>query len=208
MPQPFKTRGRIMKVTGDAVVLRPHLAISFGHICSTWSSLEYNLSLSYTYLLGGTDSSAFRFYHELIDTNLKEKAFMSAAEDKISDDLKMEASKIYIELRKIAKSRNEVIHGMWAICENKLHSIFLWKARDINDKVNIILKNVNNRIQNPNKLHDSLTVNFVPDEFVEYKHTDFDKIVERIQKLDATVTAFGLKLLSQALERMKQPKEQ
>src|SRR5208282_5904138 len=102
MPQPFKRKGRKVRMSPAAVVERPHLGISIAIIASHWSKLESTLSLMYTYLLFGQEESAFKFYHDLVDLSLRKKAFMVAAEDKLPKELINEIDKLYSEVRKLA----------------------------------------------------------------------------------------------------------
>ena len=90
------------------VVERPHLGLSIAIIASHWTKLEATLSLIYTYLLGGQEETAFQFYHDLVDINLRKKALMTAAKNRLSKELIDEIEGLFSDIRKLAPARTTV----------------------------------------------------------------------------------------------------
>ena len=200
MPQPFKRKGRKVSVTASAVVQRPHLAIGIVNMAAHWSSLEFTLSLLYTYLLFGQEESAFQFYHELIDLSLRKKAFMTAAAGKLPKDLIAEIDKLYTDVRKLGSSRNTVVHGVWAVCQTKPNSLFLCEPKAINAKVNQVFSHLARMSKRPAP-GETVSVDLTPDQFMEYKHRDFEAITTRIIALDKRAMELANSVLRQRLEQ-------
>jgi hypothetical protein len=208
MPQPFKRKNRKVRMSPAVVVERANLGISIANIASHWTKLESTLSLMYTYLLFGQEETAFRFYHQLIDLNLRKNAFMSGAEDKLPKELIDEIDKFYSEVRRLAKARNTVIHGTWAIVESKPNSLLLCDPKDLNAKVNQVCRHVLRMARNRGSSPPNVSVDLTPDQFIEYKHSDLDGITRRIIALDAKGTVLANKVLAHSVERAAKPPDQ
>jgi hypothetical protein len=208
MPQPFKRKGRKVRVTPAAVAERAHLGIGIAIIASHWSSLENTLSLMYAYLLFGQEESAFQFYHELIDLSLRKKAFMTAAKGKLSKELIDEIDKLYTEVRKLGTARNSVIHATWAVVDSKPDSLFLCDPKTINAKVNEVCRHVMRMATDPRTHGQTVSVDLTPEQFTEYKHRDLDGITRRIIDLDKRAMALANRVLARSLELVPKPSAQ
>lgn len=209
MPQqPFKRKGRKIRMSPAVVVERAHLGISIANIASHWTKLESTLSLMYTYLLFGQEESAFQFYHDLVDLSLRKKAFMTAARDKLPKEMIDEIDKFYSEVRKLATARNAVIHGTWATVESKPNSLLLCDPKDLNAKVNQVCRHVMRMARNPGSSPQKASVDLTPDQFIEYKHTDLDNITRRIIALDDKGMILANKVFAHVLERAVRPQDQ
>lgn len=199
MPQPFKRGKRQIFMGPSAILQRPEMAISIALVASHWSLLEHSLSLMYTYLLLGQETSAFEFYHDLVDLTLREKAFMAAARDKLPKEIIDEAGLLFVEIRKLAKSRNIVVHGNWATTPTRKRALLLASPKDVNLKINEMFRYIVTVKKDRSKLEAKRTFEVNPDQFVSYTIEDFNDINQRIIKLNEKATAIGLKVLSHAL---------
>lgn len=201
MPQPFKRRGRAVTVSPASVVRRPALAIDIANIAANWTKLEQTLSIMYTYLLCGQEPGAFEFYHKLVSLDLKKDAFISAATDRLPASLIDEVAALFTEIRKFSPKRNDVIHGTWATSDQKPESLLLCRPKAINEKFNEVFRGILKMHRSvPAKKSRNFSVDLTPDEFIEYKHEDFEWITKKIIEIDERATLLSNKVLSHALE--------
>jgi hypothetical protein len=203
MPQPFKRRlGQQVKTSPAAVMERPQIAIGIALVASHWSKLEQTLSLPFTVLLSGQEPSAFEAYHELFELSLRHKMFLAAAKrKKLPSELIEEATRIHEDARRIAKSRNAVVHGTWSTIEGKLESAFLSEPDAIDRKVDDLLRDFHDKVDSHESGQAALPWSFdlSLDEFVEYKASDLQDIINRCIALDNRVTHFWQKVAAFAL---------
>jgi hypothetical protein len=203
MPQPFKRGKRQIFMGPSAILQRPDMAISIALVASHWSLLEHSIALMYTYLLLGQETAAFEFYHDLVDLNLREKAFMAAARDKLPKEIVEETRLLFVDVRKLAKSRNIVVHGNWATTPTRRRALLLANPKDVNLKINEMFKYVVAVKKDKTKLEERRSFEVNPDQFVSYTIEDFNDINQRIIKLNEKATAISLKVLEHALSVVK-----
>src|SRR5271169_1596583 len=136
MPQPFKCRGRNVRMSPAVILEQPAFATLIALIATHWNKLEQSLGIMYTWLLMGQEPSAFAFYHDLVDLNLKKTAFMAAAKGKLPPDLIKEIDKFYGYVRRLSTRRSKVVHGTWCRTDTKPASLLLADPRYMNAKIN------------------------------------------------------------------------
>lgn len=215
MPQPFKRReGQQVNVSPGSIIARPGLAIGISLVASHWAKLEHTLSLGFTVLLGGQEPSAFEAYHELFELNLRHKMFLAAARRRnLPNELIVEAEKIHKEARKIATARNAVVHGSWGVCDDRPDSLLLCDATDMNKRVDQFLEDFHDKVDSntENPLTLTWSFNLGVDDYIEYKHQDFQDIIDRMSTLDSRGYVFWRKVatfaLSDVLERRRRRRQ-
>jgi hypothetical protein len=203
MPQPFKRKGRAIRMAPSVVAERGgSFAILIGLVATHWSKIEQSLGVMYTWLLMGQEPSAFELYHKLIDLNLKETAFMTAAEDKLPNDLIDEIRAFYVDLRKLSGRRAKIIHGTWCTTLTKPRSLLLANPRDVNQKLNEMLRYIVEIQKDRSKLKPKAEFQVLPAEFTEYHTKDFQDLMADLVAADIRATELGNKVLACSLARV------
>jgi hypothetical protein len=210
MPQPFKRGKREVHITPAAVIHRPHLAVGIANVAANWNKLEDTLGLMYTYILHGKEKTAFEIYHSLISMDLRKTAFMHAAKDKLSKELLTEIENLYVSVRKLAKTRNHIIHATWAYSDAKPMSLLLAQPKDLAEKINGFFQRLSRaaHVKGAPKMditHAAVSESLTPDSYLEYTHRDFEDVVKRIIALDTHAFALANKVLARALELLAAP---
>lgn len=205
MPQPFKRKpNQKIEVSAQAILKRPWAAIDVGYISSCWNWLEFQLGTIYTYLLQGKEPSAFTSYHNTIDLKIRERMLLDAATGRLSDELIKEIVVLYQDVRKLAKSRNDVIHGHWAIVEGKEQIILLVDPTDTNKAINKLLIHLARLHEGKSKVV-SYSVDLSDGDYIRYDHEDFQFIVRRILALNERAATLSQKVIVRALELLTAP---
>ena len=153
----------------------------------------------YTWLLLGQEPSAFEFYHDLINLQLKEQAFMAAAKSKLPKDLIDEIAKFYTELRKLSARRATIVHGTWCTTPTKPQSILLADPRHVNQKLNEMLRYVVDIKKDQSKIKPKMEFPITPDEFEEYHVRDFQSLMNDLVAADTRAMELGNRVLVHAL---------
>lgn len=175
-----------------AVLRRPGLAVYIAYIAAAWNALENTLAYMFTFLLLGQEESAFEIYHDLFDRDMRYRVFMSAAKHKLDAQLLEEARKLNAEIRRLAKSRNTVLHGSWAISDDKPDSLLLYKPKDIHSIAGQFVKEILAG-QGSDPLRGTKPV---PDDYIEYKRDDFVDIGKRIIDMNKRAKGLALRILT------------
>jgi hypothetical protein len=203
MPQPFKRRGRPVRMAPSVVAERGGgFAVLIGLVATHWSKIEQSLGMMYTWLLMGQEPSAFELYHKLVDLNLKETAFMAAAEGKLPAEMIDEVKNLYIDLRRLSGRRAKIIHGTWCTTPTKPLSLLLADPRDVNQKLNELLRYVVDVKKDKSKLQATMEFPITPDEFQEYHARDFQALMTDLVAADNRTMEIAQRVLAHALERV------
>jgi hypothetical protein len=187
-------------------VQRPALVILIALVASHWAKLEHTLSLPFTVLLGGQEPSAFEAYHELFELNLRQKMFTAVARKKnLPLDLISEAKCIYDDARKIAPARHTVVHGIWATIADRPDSLLLCKPDEINRKVDDFSREMNDKLDALAQGEAAMPWSFdlTLDDYTEYKHADFQDILNRIMALDGRADKLWTKIATFAISELQ-----
>lgn len=204
MPQPFRRKpGQEMKMSPAAVVQRPPLGIGIALVASHWAKVEQMLSLSFTALLSGQEPAAFAAYHELFDLSLRHKMFLAAArKKKLPRELIAEAEKLHQDARRVAKSRNAVVHGTWSIIDDVPDAVFLCDPNASDKRVDEFFSEFHDKIEDQVRgaaVTPSWSFDLSVDEYTEYKVSDFQDIINRCITLDQRATELWTKVASFAI---------
>ncbi len=174
-------------------------AVLIALVATHWSKIEQSLGIMYTWLLLGQEPSAFEFYHDLINLQLKEQAFMAAAKSKLPKDLIDEIAKFYTELRKLSARRATIVHGTWCTTPTKPQSILLADPRHVNQKLNEMLRYVVDIKKDQSKIKPKMEFPITPDEFEEYHVRDFQSLMNDLVAADTRAMELGNRVLVHAL---------
>jgi hypothetical protein len=201
MPQPFRRQpGQIVKTSPAAVAERPHIGIGIALVASHWAKAEQTLGLPFTVLLSGQEPAAFEAYHELFDLSLRHKMFLAAARrKKLPRELIVEAGILHQEARRVAKSRNAVVHGTWGTIDGMNESAFLCDPSAIDRRVDEFLTDFHDNVDDPIKVQTGWSFDLSVDDFVEYRFNDFQDIINRCIALDEKAQQYWQKVLSFSL---------
>lgn len=126
MPQPFKGTSR-----GDRNVLlqRPELAARIANIAALWAQAELSLGMLFSQLLQTESVVGTAMYLSLISEQARDAAMQAAAQEKLPEQFKAEFVILASSLRSPRKERNAVVHGLWAISDDKPDSLILIDSR-------------------------------------------------------------------------------
>jgi hypothetical protein len=176
--------------------MRPALAIGIANIASHWSSLEHTLSLPFTTLLAGREESAFEAYHEIFETSLRHKMFVAAAKrKKLTKELIQESEELQKLVRKAAKQRNAVVHGIWAYIDEDEECLLLSPPDAMNRKIDEFFSQMYDVTDDLEKGKiDTWSFNMCPVDFTKYTFQDLNDIVERIIEINSKALEFWQKV--------------
>jgi hypothetical protein len=200
MPQPFKRKGRNVRMSPTVILEEPAFATLIALVATHWNKLEQSLGIMYTWLLMGQEPSAFELYHELVDLKLKKTAFMVAAKGKLPADLIKEIDRFYGEVRRLSARRAKVVHGTWCRIDTKPASLLLADPRDMNAKINELLRYVRLAQIDKSNLEARRQFPIMPDEYQEYHARDFQALMNDLVAADLKAGELGNKVLARALE--------
>lgn len=210
MPQPFKRRpGQVVHMTPATLVKRLKLGVHVANIASHWAKLEQTLAYPFVALLAGQEPAAVASYHELFEINLRHKQYLAVArQKKLPDALIRESEEIHKEVRKAASRRNAVVHGIWAYCDDRPDSILLCEPDALNRKQHEFLESFHDFADQAKAKTPGLkpiSFDFTLDDYIEYKHQDFEEITKRIIEIDQTAMNYWEKVtrFSLAAERAR-----
>jgi hypothetical protein len=168
-------------------------------VATHWNKLEQSLGIMYTWLLMGQEPSAFEFYHDLVGLNLKKSAFMTAARGKLPPELVDEIDKFYSIVRRLSARRAKIIHGTWCRTDTKPSSLLLANPRDMNRKINELLRYVRKVQKDKSMAEARREFPIMPEEFEEYHVRDFQKIMADLVSADQKAQELGNKVLALVL---------
>jgi hypothetical protein len=211
MPQPFKRReNQTVNLSPGSIMHRPALAIGIAFVATHWAQIEFTLSLAFTVLLGGQEPSAFEAYHELFELGLRHKMFRAAARRRqLPAELITEAEQIHQEARKIATARNIIVHGNWAVCDDRPESLLLSDPANVNRRVDQFFQEFHDKVDDHEANLPALpwSFDFSVDDYVEYTQQDFQDLINRMLALDGRGNAFWTKVANFALSDVRERRQ-
>lgn len=200
MPQPFKRKGRNVRMSPAVILEEPAFATLIALVATHWNKLEQSLGVMYTWLLMGQEPTAFEIFHNYIDLNLKRRAFMTAATGRLPVELIKEIDGFYTAVRKLSARRAAIIHGTWCRTDSKPASLLLADPRHMNQKINDLLRYVRIVQRDESKAEAKRAFPIMPDEFQEYHVRDFQTLMADLVAADKKAEELGNKVLARALE--------
>lgn len=183
MPSVFRRAiNQRITVTPAALTLRPYLAVELANIVSHWARLEQSLSMMFTILLAGEMPEAFASYHEVFEINFRHKMLMAAARlQNVSQPIIKEMRITHKLVKSAAGTKNELIYGIWAVCDDLPNSLLLCSVRSVNDSLNKII------VDNSRHMLSLVTPDAAVNKFIEYRHCDFSEILDYIADLQERI---------------------
>jgi uncharacterized protein YutE (UPF0331/DUF86 family) len=124
MPQPI-TGIKHLDTRAEALSERPELAARIAAI-----AVQYLAEL-FVALLGREEEAALAIYLELVDQNVRKAAFDALARTKLDAAALADFASLYERFRKVAKKRNRIVHGYWAISEDHTDGLLLLDIKDV-----------------------------------------------------------------------------
>ena len=181
----------------DALAHRPALAVDIARVAGYWSDVELQWTITYTYLLGGSDQDAFSEYYGLRDWRKRRSLFKRAAsEHKLPGPLKAEAETLYGEFEQLSTIRNRVVHGAWAWHPKYEDALFLAQPRYLGENINQVFKKVKMMARHPKP---QVSHDLGRGVYDLYKHEDFEEIVKQISDFKPKLLDLGQRILTQSI---------
>ena len=208
LPNTIRLARRDVEVIGlDAILdARRELTRDIGRVAAHFSSLELSLNYLLTYLLMGKQPAAFAIFHDIVDLNIRKEAFDRAANGVLSENLRQEIRALFEKTRRIADSRNDIVHGIWAVSHLRENSLLRCTIKSLNIRINEGFGEwfhdaLAGKEPKPGTIRAvSEALNETKDEYEEYKLADFEFTVNRIKELQEQADRFGVKV---AIEMMR-----
>ena len=113
--------------TADVWRHRPALAIHIAHISQVGSLVEIHLASIFTYLTGSNRQAIGAMFLSVVSLPTRLTMLRTLSADKLSDADKKELVRLCEQVNKFSKKRVSVIHGLWAIRDDRPASIFMIK---------------------------------------------------------------------------------
>ena len=133
-PQPIRKHlseaGRRIVFGPSALYERPKLAVRIAAIASIWAQTDAHLGLVLVAMLKADAQAATAVYLALISGGVRNEALLVAAEFSLLEDVSAELRKILGKLRKSAKERNAIIHGLWGKSSDYPDELILQDSTD------------------------------------------------------------------------------
>lgn len=107
----------------DAVCKQPDLAVRIAYIVATWADIEARLDGIFLSLTG--DESALREFRDLKGWDKRAKFFVAHVKASQGIDAGLELKAILATVATPAKKRNEIAHGIWALCKGLDNALVL-----------------------------------------------------------------------------------
>ena len=113
----------------DSIKNRPALAAHIGTIAAMWSQIEATLGLIFSQLLGSHAVVGTAMYLSIISEQARDSAMKAAANEKLPAELKDKFEVLMSELKGPRKTRNKIVHGLWAISDHHEDCLILIDTR-------------------------------------------------------------------------------
>lgn len=180
MPQPIGTVVEKPSVDfgPDTLDLYPSLAKEIARIVATWSLVENNIGLAFIMLVGSGSETSIAMYKSLTGSGSKDNAMNAAAKEKLSpsDYLIYQATRN--TLKKTAKQRNNIVHGLIGRCHQIADALVVVHQDALFDQMNELFRKQHLAVD-PNGVREDAEKRFASKAFV-YREADFRKVSERL----------------------------
>jgi hypothetical protein len=187
MPQPFKGDWSSNK---DVLKQRPKLAAHIAHIAHLWTQVDLALGHVVINMLKADAASGAAMFLSL--RGARPAALDAVAQYALDADALKEFRQLTKKVRTVEGSRNDVVHGMWALPKQGDDSLVwldaaswvAWMA------ANTALHHKSSRATNDDWTRMKLAMEVLNKSALEYKEADFIDIENRIQDLLAELAQF------------------
>ncbi len=181
MPQPignFRLAEPAVRVDPKELVADyPHLMAQIAQITVIWSTVECDEGLVFVNLIGGGSDTAVAIYRALSSNAQKDKAMNAVAQNKLSQNDYV----LYLAtrrcLRRVAKSRNNIVHGLVGCCDDISNALVILHQNDYFDHMNDLVRRQHLSSDKTSVL-ETAKQRFLRKSFV-YEERDFKKVIER-----------------------------
>jgi hypothetical protein len=115
MPQPLRQWFTDITFGANALAERPNLALGIASVASAWTEIEVTLGILLSTMLHTEIRIGISMYLALKGSAAQDAVLSAAADAKLPIDLKREFAPLLRMIRKRAKERNDVVHGLWGV---------------------------------------------------------------------------------------------
>ena len=180
MPKPFKESLRCAR---DAIKERPQLLNHIGIIATMWTHVDHSLGLLLSRILDTEAVVGTAMYFSLIGEKACDAAMKAATEVKLSPNLNTKFIELMNATKLPRKDRNKIVHGLWAISDQRPDSLVLCDQKERANMYSYIYQGiVGKELEKAKNDHWS--------SLIEFEETDFIKIEEQISEVLDKIDAF------------------
>jgi hypothetical protein len=130
MPNPYPYRGIPAAFAEAALIMRPALALKIGLVAASWQRVDDLLGLIFAHTIGGQEGAAMEVFNVLIERNLRKDALLAVAKNRLSKHLIEHIAETFEKARKMARTRNGIIHASWAAIDQRPESLMAYNPGD------------------------------------------------------------------------------
>ncbi|QWF71348.1 hypothetical protein KEF85_02335 [Methylomonas paludis] len=129
MPQPFNERYKesrpIVRGGRDCLITRPDLAAHIANIAHMWTHIDVLFGVLLGVLTKSDASTSMMIYTSIVNNGTRFDILKKIVNSELNHDLIQQFAKIIKKYRQLSPSRNRIVHGMWAISDEKPDEIYL-----------------------------------------------------------------------------------
>lgn len=190
MPQPYRPKTPLT-ITAAAPLLRPALAARIAYIASLSAALDVELGTLLATLLGTSAEVGVAMYLALTSTTSRKSALDAAIEKVLVDGAREEFAKVYKIIKGAYGQRNDVVHGVWTLADDRQDALILI---DPVDSIETFAKNWTEQLSGiqPGLLSGSHPKH--EPRYLAYTEKDFLKIEDGLHKASHALMKFWLEL--------------
>lgn len=194
MPQPFNGAS---SYNLHSLKERPALASHIGLITAMWSLIDVQLAHMVSTMLHADAEIAATLLGGIRSEPVKLAAIQAVAEERLSSELLAEYTLLMKEFKSVSKARNDVVHKIWAVPDNKPESLVLIDSRKAStfnaSLITSFAKPLGTIGKNVQEKYAKVFEDFIQSS-MEYQENDFLDIENRIDQLSKKIAQFSMKL--------------
>jgi len=201
MPKPFSLADG-WRYDINSIKERPILGAHIGTIAAMWAQVEATLGVILSMLLGADSVVGTAMYASIISEQARSAAMNAAASEKLSAELMIQYSAIMNSIKTPRKSRNKVVHGLWAISDKRQDCLILIDLKKYVRQLSFMQLGFADprrvdleKWSEATKDHDA--------SLMEYKEADFIEIEEQILQVMKNLASFMHELFELRLPTTK-----
>ena len=191
MPKQIKHHSGRLLSGPDALRQRPNLAALMMDVVSLYSLLEQHIAMMFACMLHGEMSDSLEIYFSFFDSAPRKRIFDALAEPRLSKPLRKEIEAFFQSLRKVAKTRHVIAHGLWGASDDYPNVILLEDNKHSTQKfVSIYGQILNDEIAPDEDLHAGMTL-------TAYSEVDFMAALTVINEKSKASLVLGQKIATE-----------